>query len=199
MEEILRRGLPLIMYGMIEDDGWLLLKAKQAIYLGLKGAEKAGIKGHLKNPGLRKIAQLNEMPVRALYSKEIRQGIIRDQLYGKSMLKEISKHAVSINIHARVAGEYAANVRMFEVTGAGSLLVTDHKNNIRDFFEPGEEILTYANKDECVEKLSWAIDNPLKAAEIASMGQKRTLKDHTVENRVELLMEILEKEFKLIV
>jgi spore maturation protein CgeB len=197
VEEILRKGLPLTMYGMIEEDSWHLMKVKQVAYLGIKAAEKMGIRGHLKNRQLRKIAQLNEMPVRARYSSEIRQGFIKDQLYGKNMLKEISNHAVSFNMHARVAGEYAANVRMFEVTGAGSLLMSDHKRNIHELFEPGEEILTYGNMEECVEKLRWALDNPVKAAEIAARGQKRTLKDHSVEKRVELLMEILEKELKL--
>ena len=196
IEDILRRDLPLKMYGMIEDDAWLLLKAKQAIYLGLKVAEKIGMKGHLKSPGLRKIAQLNEMPVKARYSKEIRQGMIRKLLFGKDMLKEISQHAICFNIHARVAGDYAANIRMFEATGAGSLLVTDHKHNIQELFEPGEEILTYNNKEECIEQLRWALDNPEKAAEIAARGKKRTLKDHSVEKRVDLLMEILKKEYK---
>jgi hypothetical protein len=198
MEEILGNGLPLTMYGMIENDPWHILKLKQAAYLGLKGAERLGMKGHLKNPRLRKITQLNEIPVRAPYSRAIKQGIIKDQLYGKNMLKEISNHAISFNMHARVAGEYAANVRMYEVTGAGSLLVSDHKRNIPELFEPGEEILTYRSKEECIEKLRWALDNPEKAAEIAARGQKRTLNDHSVEKRVELLLEILEMELKKI-
>lgn len=195
IEEILRRGLPLKMYGMIEEDAWPLLKAKQAVYLVVKAAEKLGMKGHLKSQGLRKIAQLNEMPVKAHYSEAIKQGIIRDQLYGKDMLEELSGHAISFNIHARVAGDYAANIRMFEATGAGSLLVTDHKQNISELFEPGEEILTYRDREECMEKLRWALDNPEKAAEIAARGKERTLKDHSVEKRVDLLMEILGREF----
>lgn len=194
IEEILRSDLPLKMYGMIEEDVWFMLRAKQAVYLGLKGLEKLGVKGHLKNPGLRKIAQLNEMPLKARYSKEIRQGMKRTLLFGKDMLEEISQHAMSLNIHARVAGDYAANIRMFEVTGAGSLLVTDHKQNIREFFEPGEEILTYRNKEECIEQIRWALANPENASEIAARGQQRTLNDHSVEKRVDLLMEILEKE-----
>lgn len=196
LEEVLRQGLPLTMYGAIEDDPWHLVKLKQTIYLALKGAEKLGIRGHLKHPGLRKITQLKEMPARGRYSEAIKRGIIRSQLYGKDMLKEISRHAVSLNIHAQVAGEYAANVRMFEVTGAGSLLVTDHKRNIQDFFLPGEEVLTFRSREECVEVLRWSIDHPEKAAEIAARGHERTLRDHSVERRVDLLAEILEKEFK---
>lgn len=193
LEEILRQGLPLTMFGMIEKDAWPVLKLKQALYLGLKAAEKLGMKGHLNSPQLRKITQLSEMPVRAHYSRSIRQGIIQEQLYGKEMLREISRHAISWNMHAGVAGDYAANVRMFEVTGAGSLLVSDHKRNIGELFEPGEEILTYRNREECVEMLRWALDHPEKAAVIAARGQQRTLRDHSVENRVDLLMEILKR------
>jgi spore maturation protein CgeB len=111
------------------------------------------------------------------------------------MLDEISRHAVGFNLHAEVAGDFAANVRMFEVTGAGALLVTDHKKNIGDLFEPGSEILTYKDREECMEKLKWALDNPVEAAEIAAAGQRRTLRDHTVEKRVDLLYDIMEQEF----
>jgi spore maturation protein CgeB len=94
-----------------------------------------------------------------------------------------------------VAGDYAANVRMFEVTAAGALLVTDHKKNIRQLFEPDSEILTYSSTGECIEKLKWAIDHPVEAGKIAAAGQKRTLNDHSVEKRTLLLFEIMRKEY----
>ncbi len=111
------------------------------------------------------------------------------------MLNEISRHSVGFNIHGDLAGDYAANVRMFEVAGAGALLVTDHKKNIRDLYEPDVEILTYSSIEECIEKLKWAIGHPVEAGRIAAAGQKRTLIDHSVERRVDLLYEIMKKEY----
>jgi hypothetical protein len=195
VEEILKSGLPLTMIGIIEEDPWHLLKVKQALYILVRAIENAGIKSFRGSPAYRKIAQLKEMPVRSSYSSLIKQHLRQDHLFGRKMLQEIARHSIGFNLHAEVAGDYAANVRMFEVTAAGSLLVTDHKKNIRELFEPDSEILTYLSTEECIEKLKWAIDHPVEARRIADAGQKRTLRDHTVERRVDLLYEIMTKAF----
>jgi spore maturation protein CgeB len=195
VQEILKSGLPLQMFGIIEEDPWLHLKLKQAGFLFVRSAGKLGIKGLQRNRTLRKFAQLKEMPERERYPDLIRANLKRELIFGKEMLREIARHAVGFNLHGEVAGDYAANVRMFEVAGAGTLLVTDHKKNIREFYEPDLEILTYNSTGECVEKLKWAIDHPGEAGEIAAAGQKRTLRDHTVEKRVDLLYEIIKREF----
>jgi spore maturation protein CgeB len=107
------------------------------------------------------------------------------------MLNKIAGYKIGINIHGGVAEEYAANIRMFEVTGAGSCLVTDHKTNIHDLFEPDKEIVTYRSTEECIEKIKWLLNNPSTLQEIARAGQERTFKEHTVENRVGYLDEII--------
>lgn len=195
VEEILKHRLPLQMFGIIEEDSWHLLKIKQLAYLLIKALEIAGIKGFQGNRSLRKIAQLKDMPVKTRYTALIKENLKGDVLFGKQMLNEISRHSVGFNIHGDLAGDYAANVRMFEVAGAGALLVTDHKKNIRDLYEPDVEILTYSSIEECIEKLKWAIGHPVEAGRIAAAGQKRTLIDHSVERRVDLLYEIMKKEY----
>ena len=194
-EEILKSGLPFSMFGFIEEDPWHLLKMKQASYHLVRALENAGIKAFRGNRSYRKMAQLKEMPVKSRYSALIRQNIKQESLFGRRMLEEIARHSIGFNLHAEVAGDYAVNVRMFEVTAAGALLVTDHKKNIRDLFEPDSEILTYSSTEECIEKLLWAIDHPVEAGRIAVAGQQRTLKDHTVEKRAALLYEIMKKEY----
>jgi len=195
VEKILNSGLPLSMFGMIEEDPWYLLKMKQLSYLLVRAAGQAGIRVFRGNRVYRKVAQLQEIPRRSEYSALIRQNIRRDLLFGRHMLKEIARHAVGFNLHAEVAGDYAVNVRMFEVTGAGALLVTDQKHNIRDLFEPDSEILTYSSPGECIEKMRWALDHPEEARRIARAGQTRTLKDHTVEKRAALLYEIMQEQY----
>lgn len=194
VEEILKSGLPFSMFGMIEEDPWLQLKMKQAAYLLVKFLNTLGIKGYQRNRTLRKISQLKALPQSNKYSDLIKGSLKQEMLFGKRMLSEIAKHSVGFNLHAEVAGDYAANVRMFEVAGAGSLLLTDDKKNMSELYEPGKEILTYSSVDECIEKLKWVIDHPKEAREIANAGQQRTLRDHSVERRVELLYEIISKE-----
>jgi len=196
VEEILKSGLPFTMFGMIEEDPWFQLRMKQAAYLLVKSLDSMGIKGYQKNISLRKISQLKAMPESNKYSDWIKGSLKQEMLFGKQMLSEIAKHSVGFNLHAEVAGDYAANVRMFEVAGAGSLLLTDHKKNMSELYEPDTEALTYKTVDECIEKLRWAIDNPSEARKIANAGQERTLRDHSVEQRVELLNEIIAKEIR---
>jgi spore maturation protein CgeB len=195
VEEILNNRLPLHIYGIIEEDPWYLLKIKQASYLFVRAMDSAGIKVFQNNRSVRKIAQLKEMPKKSRYSELIKENLRRDMLFGKQMLIEMARHSAGFNLHGDVAGDYAANVRMFEVAGVGTLLITDHKKNIRELYEPDLEILTYSGIEECIEKLKWAIDHPEEAGRIAAAGQKRTLLDHSVERRVDLLYEIMKKEF----
>lgn len=195
VEEILKSGLPLCMFGIIEDDPGYVVFIKQVSYLFVKSAEKMGMKGIQRNRTLRKISQLKSMPARNRYPGLISEHLRRELLFGKRMLGEIASHAVGFNLHGEVAGDYAANVRMFEVAGAGALLVTDHKKNIRELYEPDVEILTYSSVEECTDKLKWAVDHPAEARKIAEAGQKKTLSAHSVEKRVDLLYEIMKQEF----
>jgi len=194
IEEILRNKLPLRIYGQLDSDPFFTLKAKQAAYLALKLLSALNMKGVYEYRSFQKIGQLNEMPRRGRYASAIKKSISNYPVFGLDMLNAIAGYAIGFNLHGEVAGEYAANVRMFEVTGAGTLLVTDHKKNIQSLFEPDSEILTYRTKEECVDKLRWAIDHPAEAGKMGRAGQQRTLRDHSVEKRVDLLHEIIQKE-----
>jgi len=194
IEEIFKARLPLTVYGLLERDSWHTLKMKQSAYLLLKMLQSLGFQNIRNRALLQKVAQLKEMPRRSRYSEEILRNIRQGQIFGLEMLKTIARYTIGFNMHAEVAGEYAANVRMFEVSGVGSLLVTDHKKRIESLFEPDREILTYRSKEECTEKLRWAIEHPEEARKIALAGQKRTLRDHSVEKRAEQLYEIIRKE-----
>ena len=195
VEEILKSGIPFKMFGILEETPWHALKLLQASYLMVRASERLGIKAFRKYQAYRKVERLQGMPTRSRYSNLIRENLRRDLLFGKKMLDTIAGHAVGFNIHGDGAGDFAANIRMFEVAGSGALLCTDHKSNIHDFYEPDAEILTFRDTGECIEKLKWAIDHPGEARRIAAAGQQRTLKDHSVERRVDLLYEIMKKEF----
>jgi spore maturation protein CgeB len=194
VEEILRNKLPLRIYGQLEADPFYTLKMKQAAYLTVKLLSALNIKRIYENSSLQKIGQLKEIPRKNRYASSITKSIRNYPVFGKEMLEIIAGYSIGFNLHGEVAGDYAANIRMFEVCGAGALLVTDHKKNIHTLFEPDSEILTYKSKEECVEKLRWAINNPAEARSIALAGQQRALRDHSVEKRVDLLHEIIQKE-----
>ena len=82
-------------------------------------------------------------------------------------------------------------MRLFEATGAGSLLITDRKSNLGEYFEIGTEVLAYETFDEAADLVKWSLANEDKSSDIAIAGQKRTLKDHTYAHVTQKLDAIL--------
>ena len=64
--------------------------------------------------------------------------------------------------------------------------------NIRDLFEPGEEVVVFETAEELVELLAYYSSHPDEAAEIARRGQARTLRDHTWDRRMQQFVTLLE-------
>lgn len=103
----------------------------------------------------------------------------KDQLWGLDMFSSFLHSHIALNIHIDLAGQQAANMRLFEATGAGAFLLTDYKPNIAEFFEPGHEVETFRNPDEMMEKIHYYLDHPAERETIALAGQKKTLSHFT--------------------
>jgi spore maturation protein CgeB len=135
--------------------------------------------------------------IQALLAKKVVSSelidIVQPPLFGKALYQQLTNKLISLNIHAGIAGDEIANMRLFEATGLGSCLITDNKKNLSDFFLPDKEVVVFDSVEECIEKLEWLFDNPAKAAEIAIAGQKRTLTNHTFYNRAEYFKELMQK------
>ena len=72
--------------------------------------------------------------------------IAKPPVYGLDMFKAISRSKIGFNMHGEVAGDYAANVRLFEITGVGSCMVTDWKKNLNEIFEIDKEAVAFRNR-----------------------------------------------------
>ncbi len=92
-----------------------------------------------------------------------------------------------------LGGKETANMRIIEATGSGVFLLTEHFDNLGQYFEPGKEIETFADRKELLEKVSYYLEHPREREEIAARGQERCLRDHGIEKRVEWLDEIIKK------
>jgi spore maturation protein CgeB len=105
----------------------------------------------------------------------------------------LSRAKISINRHGEIAGAYAVNMRMYESTAAGAMLLTEDKTNLKDLFVPGTEVVAYRNNRDAAEKARYYLDHPEELAKIANAGQKRTLEEHTYQQRVSQMAEELSK------
>ncbi len=191
IESLLKSGVKINIYTGYRNIPWFKLKGMQGTYILAGLLEKAGLEKMFTGiPVLKKTASLSEMPGNLKLSETFMNSL-KSAVYGYDMFREICKARIGLNTHGGVAGDYAANSRMFEITGVGSLLITDMKRNISELFKPDEEVLVYNSAEECSEKIKWALENKAESARIAAAGQKRTLLEHTFKNRVEKLNEII--------
>ena len=96
-----------------------------------------------------------------------------------------------------IGGQETVNMRLFEATGQGSFILTQHLDQLGRYFEPGSEIETYRSQDELIEKIRFYLDHPEERRAIAERGQQRCLKDYNRRQRAEAFVEIIRKHFPL--
>lgn len=118
-------------------------------------------------------------------------------LFGIEMYQKLLESKVVLNTHGDIVHNIATNMRLYEATGVGTCLLTDWKANIVDLFEPDREVVTYRTADECIEKANYLLDHETERQEIAAAGQRRTLRDHTVAQRVAQIDEIIHSHLRV--
>jgi hypothetical protein len=126
-----------------------------------------------------------------LSSDSLIKKTIRGSAFGREMYQVLARSRVTLNSHGLVSGRDANNLRLFEATGMGTLLITDHRDNLGDLFHVGTELVTYRSPTEAGEVVEHYLANPDEAARIASAGQARTLRDHTWRDRMSRLLELV--------
>jgi spore maturation protein CgeB len=123
-------------------------------------------------------------------------GVLRGHAWGLDMYAELARARIALNAHIDLAEGYANNMRLFEATGVGALLVTDAAPNLGDFFAPGQECVTYDDLDELPDLLEhWLADDARRVA-VATAGHERTLREHTYADRIRRLAGILEARIR---
>jgi hypothetical protein len=114
------------------------------------------------------------------------------QAWGLQMYQILSRSKITLNNHGDI-GPYANNLRLYEATGVGALLITDWKENLRDMFEPGREVVAYRTIEECLELIEYYLNHDDEREAIASAGQRRTLRQHAYYSRMEELIDIIQR------
>lgn len=118
------------------------------------------------------------------------------EVWGMDMYRALARSRVTLNRHINVAENHANNMRLYEATGVGSLLVTDNKDNLGELFEIDKEIVAYSSKEEAAELINYYLAHPDEADTIARAGQARTLSDHNYRHRMSELMPILDRHLR---
>ena len=129
---------------------------------------QAGLPGTLRHDVLRAVTStFNTNDVRRRYSPAE-----MSDLYGQA----------KIVLNASIGGD--VNMRVFEATVAGALLVTDRvANGLDELFTEGEHYVGYDSPSEAVEAISRSLDGDADRVRIATEGQQQVLAYHTYVHR----------------
>jgi hypothetical protein len=113
--------------------------------------------------------------------------------WGLETYQLLADAKIALNVHADFANGFANNIRLYETTGVGTMLITDSKKNLDDMFEPGKEVVAYRDREECARLIQYYLSHDKERETISMAGQRRTLENHTYLHRMEELLAIVRK------
>jgi spore maturation protein CgeB len=73
--------------------------------------------------------------------------------------------------------------RVFEIPGAGGVLLTSQADGLTDYYLPGKEIAVFDRPDDLVEKVQYYLSHDQEREEMRRAGYLRTQREHTYEKR----------------
>ena len=92
---------------------------------------------------------------------------------------------ISLNFSdAGAGGGRQIKARIFEVPGAGGLLLTEDAPHLEDFFQPGREIAVFRDEGDLAASARRLLDAPHERDAMALAGHERVLREHTYEERL---------------
>mgnify|MGYP000868974493 FL=1 len=135
--------------------------------------------------------------------ERLRQAGIRVEAFGfgwpngplttEEMVRMYSRSRINLGFGG-VAGHddtYCLKGRDFEIPMSGGLYVTESCAELERFFRPGEEIVTYRDFDDLVEKIRRLLSHPEEAERIRKAGFERARAEHTWEMRFEKVFKLM--------
>lgn len=94
------------------------------------------------------------------------------------------KHDLVLNVLNRKNVRYGLNMRCFEASACGAVLLTEDSPDNEHCFKEGEEILVYQRPEDIGELIQHLRESPEAISRIAQRGQKRTRQEHCYHHRI---------------
>jgi len=115
------------------------------------------------------------------------------EAWGLDMYRVLYESRIAVNRHGGIAGNFAVNMRLYEASGMGALLLTDGGESLDRLFGIGQELVVWNTASELQELIHHYLRDEAARREIAAAGQRRTLREHTYAHRMQELVSILER------
>ncbi|NLW80938.1 MAG: glycosyltransferase [Desulfovibrionales bacterium] len=89
----------------------------------------------------------------------------------------------------------AVNQRVFDVPVCGGFLLTDHRRQMEDLFEPGREMICYADRSEIAGLVRHYLARDAARQKIVTAGRVRILAHHTYDQRLTSLVRTMRETY----
>lgn len=108
--------------------------------------------------------------------------------YGQALFEEAGKKFCESKIVFNTSMTTDINMRTFEAMGTGSFLLTSWIPSIEEVFEDGKHLVLYRSLDEMVDKAKYYLAHDDEREKIAQAGYEEVLKKHTIQHRVNVIL-----------
>jgi hypothetical protein len=131
-------------------------------------------------------------PPQALPASSPLHRCFQGEVWGMDMYQALRRSKITLNSHIDMAGREAGNMRLFEATGVGTLLLTDFKDNLHTLFAPDREVAVWRTIDDCLATIDRTLRDDAGRAAIAHAGQARTMAQHTYRHRAREILDFVD-------
>lgn len=115
------------------------------------------------------------------------------EAWGRTMYDILRRSKITLNFHIDLAEDWANNMRLYEATGMGVLLLTDWKKNLHEMFVPGEHVVAYQDAEDCVNQIHTLLADDATRERIAAAGQQHAIRNQNYFRRVGEIVSLAEK------
>lgn len=109
------------------------------------------------------------------------------------MMDIYKKSKIVVGMHVSGVPGTGVNVRPFEVTSSGALLINqDERKDIFNLFRVGEEFVTFHNEHDLKEKVKYYLAHDGERNKIARAGFQKTRSQHTYSDRLDKMLKVMD-------
>jgi len=117
---------------------------------------------------------------------------LRNSYMGKwlnfnEMVRVLKNSKIIINNHQN----RVLNMRVYETTAAGALLITDNSPDLPLMYKIGSEVVVYKNKNDLYGKVKYYLERDIQREKIANAGYSRVKKEHNYTNRLRKMFSVV--------
>lgn len=113
-------------------------------------------------------------------------------VFGLDMYRRMARYRISLHVPADFGMADAGAQRLFEIPGAGVLLLSWAQPGLERYFEIGREMDVFSSAAEAVANIRGYLQNEPWRAAVAEAGERRVQHDHHYRNRMREWLDIFQ-------